>query len=228
MEVLPRGAPESTNALTRTFVRICFCLAAAVIAAAVADPLVEAAANAGWFGFGRFTDHSTLDVVPALVAGCLLVLLQLVMRVHGAARLPSDRALSLLRVSDRALSQGAAKLLVATFTLQISVLFWMETAEQIAVYGHPLGGTIWLGGPIAVSLIVHGIACIAVSLAIARSVRALATTALCAIKFMRAMATLHARANVPLAIRRCEASLSIPASLVFLNAGERAPPLLTA
>ena len=43
------------------------------MAAAIADPLVEFASNAGWFGAGNFTDHSNLDVVPALFAGVALL-----------------------------------------------------------------------------------------------------------------------------------------------------------
>jgi hypothetical protein len=50
-------------------IRAWFCIAAALVAASVADPLVEFASNRGVFGPGSFTDHSNRDVLPALCAG---------------------------------------------------------------------------------------------------------------------------------------------------------------
>jgi hypothetical protein len=44
-------------------------LCSAVLAAAIADPLVEFASNAGWFGPGNFTDRSNLDVGPVFALG---------------------------------------------------------------------------------------------------------------------------------------------------------------
>jgi hypothetical protein len=46
------------------------------------------------------------------------------------------------------------------FVLQLVALFGMETLEQIATVGHPLGGTLWLGGPILVSLAAHFLSCV--------------------------------------------------------------------
>jgi hypothetical protein len=50
----------------------------------------------------------------------------------------------------------------------------METCEQTAIWGHPLGGTIWLGGPIAISLALHAIAGVAVAGLFSRALRWLA------------------------------------------------------
>src|SRR5579863_7532885 len=67
-----------------TAIKIWFCAAVAMIAAAIADPLVESASNAGWFGPGNFTDHSTWDVVPAFLVGLFFVALYLWLRVRTA------------------------------------------------------------------------------------------------------------------------------------------------
>ena len=64
-------------------IRFWFCLAAAVIAAAIADPVVEFASNHGAFGAGNFTDHSSLDVVPALIAGLIAAALAVGLRVRS-------------------------------------------------------------------------------------------------------------------------------------------------
>ena len=50
-------------------------------------------------------------------------------------------------------------MLPSVFAMQMAALFCMETLEQIAVTGHPFGGSIWLGGPVAVSLFAHLLAC---------------------------------------------------------------------
>ena len=67
--------------MTRSSLRLWFCVGGAFIAAAIADPIVESAANPRWFGPGRLTDHSNLDVLPALLAGTFLMLLYI-----GSAR----------------------------------------------------------------------------------------------------------------------------------------------
>ena len=60
-------------------------LCAAVLAAAIADPLVECASNAGWFGPGNFTDRSNLDVGPVFALGIATLALYLVRRARVLA-----------------------------------------------------------------------------------------------------------------------------------------------
>src|ERR1700694_3279642 len=67
-------------------IRFWFCVAVALVALAIADPLTEWASNAGLFGPGNFTDHSNADVVPALFAGFAFFALHLVMRSLSASR----------------------------------------------------------------------------------------------------------------------------------------------
>src|SRR5208283_1357179 len=61
------------RAMNATAIQVLFCGTVAILAAALADPLVEFASNAGLFGGGAFTDHSMLDVLPALIAGGLFL-----------------------------------------------------------------------------------------------------------------------------------------------------------
>lgn len=138
-----------------------FCLAAGVAAAAVIDPIVERMSNAGVFGPGSFTDRSNLDVIPAIsIAGALSLLFVCL----SAWRLLSRKSYppQWVRASSRAVNGHSALAFVApVFITQIAVLFVMETLEQIVVAGHPMGGFIWLGGPIAVSLLLHTAGCLA-------------------------------------------------------------------
>jgi hypothetical protein len=132
-----------------------FCIAAALSAATLADPLVEAASNAGWFGAGNYTDHSNADVVPALVCSLALGLLY----VFGRAQ---------LFTAPRTPTLKPMGLVPAIFALQLIVLYCMETLEQVAVTGHALGGVVWLGAPVAIALALHAAASLLVTFLLAR------------------------------------------------------------
>jgi hypothetical protein len=144
-------------------VRAIFVVATAISAAALADPVMEGISNAGAFGRHSYTDHSTLDVVPSLVVGlsCVALLVAILAR---RILVPRGRCFPWLRVPARALEDRVvlrlAPLIVA---VQLGVLCAMETLEQVVVVGHPLGGSLWLGGPVLVSLCLH--ACTGVALA---------------------------------------------------------------
>jgi hypothetical protein len=212
--------------LSRSSIQIWFCLAVAAISAAIADPLVEWASNAGRFGPGNFTDHSSADVVPALLVGVLFVATHLLLRIRRA--LTSGPTHDLLRASRAALSGRVVRLLPLMCAIQILALYCMETAEQVAVVGHPLGGTIWLGGPVLVSLAVHAIACVLVACAASKVLRALTRSAVLAVRIILAMAARPARGVSPTELGRPSACCSQIAFFVLCNVGERAPPLLTA
>ena len=188
-----------------------FCLAIAAIAAALADPLVEFASNARWFGPGRFTDGSNLDVVPALLAGVALLALFMV------------RKAKVVLVGD-ALSRGYVPLLPTIFALQMVTLYVMETAEQLLVFGHGFGPTIWLGAPPAISLAVHATVCLAVTCAIVRSRRTLAATTLRVVRLIVAIATFAPQIAVPILARRFKPVCFKELSPVLCTIGERAPP----
>ena len=155
--------------------RIVFALAAAIVAAATTDPLVEHLSNAGLFGAGTFTDRSNADVIPALCAGAffsLAFVVLAVMRLLGSG----DRVASWLREPAHDLDALCVRrMLPLVFGLQLVVLFVMETAEQRFALGHLLGGTIWLGAPAPISLCLHLVGCVLVSFVLSRALRMLAT-----------------------------------------------------
>ncbi len=140
--------------------QVIFCLAAAVAAAAVIDPIVERMSNSAMFGPGSFTDRSNLDVIPAIAVACALSMLFVFLSARRllAHKYPPDW----VRTSSRAINRHSSLAFFApVFLTQLSVLFVMETLEQIVVTGHPMGGLIWLGGPILVSLLIHAAGCVA-------------------------------------------------------------------
>jgi hypothetical protein len=188
-------------------------LAAAVISAALADPVVEFASNAGWFGPGNFTDRSYLDVVPAFAVGVGILVSYLL------AKAP-------LLVAGRALPRPTVTLLPWIFALQLLALYAMETTEQCVVRGHVLGPIVWLGGPVLVGLAVHAAFCITITLAMARSARRLAEAALRVVALIRAIGTFAVGApavSVPRALFEPSFREFSP---VLCGIGERAPPPL--
>ncbi len=189
-----------------------FCLAVAVIAAAIANPLVEFASNAGWFGPGSLTDHTNVDVVPALLAGVALLALFMVLKARAV-------------LCGRALTGGCVSLLPSIFVLQILALYVMETLEQMHAVGHTLGPTIWLGAPPAIGLAVHAAVCIAVTYAIVRSRRALAETTLRVVRLVAMIATLRSKPATTIAARRFDNVCFKKFLPVLCTIGERAPPI---
>ena len=147
--------------------RLWFCVATAIIAAAIADPCIEFASNAGWFGPGRFTDGSNLNVVPAMLIGLAVIAWYVGLRVLEvvSGRRPEVSHRRIL--SNHTFAPDLLKVLFAAFSVQMLVLFAMETAEQAFVYGHVLGGWVWLGAPLIASLTAHGLFCILTALALA-------------------------------------------------------------
>ena len=199
--------------------RLLFCLVAAVAAAALTDPLVEGASNAGWFGLGSFTDHSMLDVVPTLLVGAVLGAFYV---ACSARPLLSARVRAVRDVAARPL----APLFPAIFALQLAVLFAIESVEQVVVYGHPLGGAIWLGGPVAVALAAHAVACVVLTVLVARALRALTGVAVRIAR--RVLVVRGVRAfNVFRFVRRAPAAALVQRSHpLATRAGKRAPPFL--
>ncbi len=190
-----------------------FCLAVAVIAAAVADPVVEFASNAGWFGPGNFTDGSNLDVIPALVVGIAVLALYLI----GTARAV---------LAWTALPRRIGSLVPAIFVLQIVALYVMETTEQLIVGGHTLGPAVWLGAPVFASLAIHAAFGVAITLWIARSARGLAATTLRVIRLMKATPSFAAHRFEILPPRRSDERSFRQLVPLLCRIGERAPPLL--
>ena len=215
--------------MTHARVRFWFCIAVALIAAAVADPLVELASNAGLFGPGDFTDHSNWDVLPTLAIGLSFAAFYVALRVRQMLDFARQRVSCWLNASPNALAgRTLFGLLPAVYATQIATLYVMETTEQLVVRGHVLGGTIWLGGPIAISLAVHALFCVAATFCIGWILRLLAQTALRIVRLVLALGTYVLRNAGPVHFA-CEARVVHRyASPVPCRIGERGPPLVLA
>jgi hypothetical protein len=164
-------------------VRLVYCTAAALTAAAVADPIVERLSNGGVFGPGRYTDRSTADVVPALCVGALFATFFVIALARRLLRTPAP---GWLRVSDAALPRAVVvRLLPVTFAAQIATVFAMESLEQVFVVRHAFGGTVWLGGPPLISLAIHALACVLVAVLFVGILHRLARRVAAVIAFVR-------------------------------------------
>jgi hypothetical protein len=197
--------------------RTWFCVTAALVAAALANPLVEFVSNGGLFGACGCTDRSNVDVLPTISVGLLAGLSYLYLRVqHAFAR------------DARPVSLNLPRLIPAIFALQILVLFTMETLEQIVVRGHALSGTTWLGGPLPISLAVHAATCLIATLLLARVLGAITRTAVRIVGLILRSSVVPARGPRKMFARfRYPASFRRPGPL-RCRIGERAPPRLTA
>jgi hypothetical protein len=191
-----------------------FCVAAGIVAAAIADPVVEFASNAGWFGHQLFTDRSNADVFPALAAAGVLLALFMLRKARAV-------------LDGSALPRRWWTLLPAIFAVQLVALYAMETTEQLVVRGGILGPTIWLGGPIAVSLAIHAAFCVAFAWLLVRCARSIAKTTLHVLRMIRAIATFGVAPDLVVRLRagdvaRCK---DVP---LLCQIGERAPPSMLA
>jgi hypothetical protein len=203
--------------MRRSWARLCFCILVALVSAALADPLLETASNAGLFGRGNYTDHSTLNIVPVLCVGALVTVLHLSMRV-----------LHLLENADLTTGESLCPLLPRIFAGQMLVLFGMETAEQIVTAGHPLGGTLWLGAPVAISLAGHATMCLVVSVVAAVLLRRFAHVALRLAHFVLRPSRHLSRIFCPIVLGRALAAPGRILAPTTCRIGERAPPFLRA
>jgi hypothetical protein len=204
-----------------------FCLAVAVSAASLTDPLVEGASNAGWFGAANFTDHSTIDVVPALLTAAVLAVLYVVLRARPLAARHPD-AVARLRASLRPCrSRPLVRLVPAIFAVQLGVLYCMETVEQVVVAGHAQGGLIWLGAPAAIALALHFAACLVATFVLARALDALTRAALDITSFVWTV-LLERGCRQCTQVAWFELPPIVPKHPLASRAGKRAPPFLSA
>lgn len=195
----------------------------AAIAAALADLVIEGLANRGVFGRHGFTDGSNAVNGPVAVLGAIFLLRFLYLRVRRALRAgdsvprPSGPALRELTVAQIALRIGAI------FVVQIVALWVMETVEQYAVFGHGFGGTIWLGGPAAMSLAMHAAVCVATAFGARFILRALEPRAVLLLRAMLAVLGVVGDGSRP-RFRAGLAPVIVLPYFVLCRIGVRAPP----
>lgn len=219
------AAPVEWPFMARSSVRLLFCVAAALLAAAIADPIVETASNLGLFGHHNFTDHSTLDVIPTLLIALTFAGIWVIVRVRRSlATTPSAAWSAAASAIDM---RSLWRLLPWIFMMQIVVLFAMESIEQVTLYGHLLGPTIWLGGPVLIALSAHAAFCIAVSLFLAAMLRAFAASITRIVEaLLRFLSTYRPRRRGFSRLHR-RAVVFRPSQPTLGRLGERAPPPLT-
>ncbi len=154
--------------------RFPFLLAAALVAAALGDLVVEGVSNTGAFGSGYF-DHDHLSVVPVLVAGLALALELAVLRLIALLRgnAPAARPGRRIGLPVRFSAGSPLRDLPLVFGLQLAAVYAMQSAEQLAAGGAPLAGAGWLGGPLAFALLVYVLSAAACSVALGLLTRAI-------------------------------------------------------
>ena len=218
--------PKPAGVLARRpSVLLWFALTVAFVAAAIADPLVEAVSNAGAFGSRNLTDHSSVDVIPMLAlgaAGALLwMLLQVKRLLNGGSPRPPWIQRWELALSDR----SVAAVYPAIFVSQIGILFGMETVEQLAVRGHLLGPLVWLGGPMAFSLAAHAAISLAVAWTLQRILLRCSAAIVHVIRLITRLFTLLAPRSVASFARTMESFGFRTLAPLPCRIGERAPPI---
>jgi hypothetical protein len=154
-----------------------FTFAAALVAAVAGDAVVEGLSNANIFWHGKYTDRSSLDLLPVLMLAVTALIAGVCRSMMRAARVRGISTRSLVLSTAHLLEPSTIlRLLPAVAAVQIVALYLMETTEQLAVFGHPLGGTVWLGGPVGASLTIHLFLAVICAFALSTSLRTFAMT----------------------------------------------------
>jgi len=209
--------------------RLPFLLAVAIVAAALGDPLVESVSNSGIFGFG-YNDNNHQSVIPAFVAGVMVVFVIIAARCWSVVRGGSAlrRGDWLLQSANRFSQPSAPIDLPLVLAAQLAALFAMESAEQLFFGGKLLGGAAWLGGPIAFSLATHaliGASCTLLFLALMRSIHRAVVSLVC--RTIETILCLLARCLARLVVEvRSDAARPHLQAPPVRQIGGRAPPFL--
>ena len=206
--------------------RLPYLIAIALVAAAVGDPLVESIANSGVFG-SAYHDGNQLSVVPTLVVALALALWLACRRAVAVWRRSRDvRSDWVIEVAQRGRTGSPLRDLPLVFAAQLVAVFAMEAVEQL-VTGAPLEtGLSWLGGPVAFSLAVHALICVALTLALARLCVAIAGTVDSIVRAAVAFVLAFTQPAVPVRfVARRLASRPRAQAPHVRQIGGRAPPL---
>jgi hypothetical protein len=207
--------------------RLPFLSAVALVAAALCDPFVETVSNTGVFGHG-YSDHNHVSVIPALVAGVVLIFIAIGARCLDVCRHSGERRDWIVGVARHISARSPVRDVPYVFVLQIAALYVMESTEQLLLGGRLAGGAAWLGGPVWFSLLAHGVAASFCTLAITRAARALlkrlAALVAQALDFIL-LAFARLNSGIVTDCRNAFAFHSMP-PLDVRQIGERAPPFL--
>jgi hypothetical protein len=193
------------------------------------DPVVESVSNTGIFG-GHYADNNHLGVVPTLVAGAVVALAVIALRLLEVWRRSTNdsHGESFVAVARAIGNESPAREFPLIFVLQLLSLFALESTEQLFAGGKLLGGTAWLGGPVLFSLLAHaligGLCTFALGACMRATVRGLASLVQTVVRFIW-LANARASAG-PFRFDR-RATSGARAQLAHVREiGGRAPPLL--
>jgi len=200
--------------------------AVALIGAALGDPLIESISNTGVFGRG-YTDNNHLSIVPVLVLAVLFACEILAARGltmwRQGARAPLDQ---LRKVASRMGGGSLLHDLPVVLGMQLTAVFLMENAEQIAVGGGFVGGTAWLGAPVAISLLGHVLVALGCTALLRRVMRTLLVGFASLISFARESLLLaRQRGTVRSLARRAQQHVHPLQAGHARQIGGRAPPV---
>jgi hypothetical protein len=203
------------------------CVAIAMLAASVASVLVESASNAGLFGSGNFTDHSYGDIPPVLLTAVVLIASYAWIRIRLALSESSNRAEQIFRWLNGVVGADPLRIVPVIFLAQLTILYLMETAEQFVIYGHALGGNVWLGGPAVISVGAQAVICVIIVRFVVLALRALAEATEHVVRLVRALAATRSRGAQFLNVC-CRPANNRYFARVLRSTSQRAPPILTA
>jgi hypothetical protein len=152
--------------------RALFVVAAALLAAATANPIVESIADSGIVGSG-YADHDQSSVGPTLAIAALFALAFVVLRVTRLLKGTADRESVLSSVARDLARRAPASDLPIVFALQFVALYAMERVECLTGGGVE-SGLAWLGGPAFFAIAVHVLVGIAITIGLGRGLRSFA------------------------------------------------------
>ncbi len=232
--MLPRGPARGSpnrfeiSVSSTSAYRFPFLLAAALVAGAVGDVVVESVSNTGAFGSAYF-DHDRLSVIPVLIAGLALVFevaaLRLAALLRGTA--PAARHDRLIDAAARFSTRSPLRDLPLVFGLQLAAVFAMQNAEQLAAGGMPVGGLGWLGGPLAFALLVYAATSAACTLVLSYLARAILVAGTVLVRIvLELVLALGDRAGRPRFGRLAAAPCVRAQAPHVRQIGGRAPPFL--
>jgi hypothetical protein len=207
--------------------RLPFLIAAALIAAAFGDWFVESISNTGIFG-AAYHDDNHLSVVPTMLAGLIVALEIAAFRFLQVWRSAPGRSRSWIAAAASDLTtHKRVEDFACVFALQIAAVFVMENAEQVLAGGRLLGGTVWLGAPIAASLALHALIGWSCVLLLRRLMRVLidAFVSLAHIALGFIFIARECESSGPFVRRRRDPGRRSAVSAPARHIGGRAPPL---
>lgn len=171
---------------------------AAVAAAAGGHAAVDLLGSLRVFAgtYGRY--QHALTLLAAITVGAIILGFFAFSAIGAVIEgLRSETFASRLRLVQ-AMRRPSPATVALVYGLQLPLLLTIETIEQIQRFGHPIGLSASLGGPPLISLSIHALCALAVTVAVFRGIRAIVD-----------VATAIARVVVPL-VRRLVAAHDAP------------------